>query len=110
MLKVVVDYQGPRVIRPLVNALGVTFFDRVTAIESDLNKVTDFRLTKSDIEVMESLQRITVRRKSNKDINQADVDFVIDAIPDCRKRIVQNTGNEITVSTASASFFLGCTD
>ncbi|MGB7347500.1 MAG: hypothetical protein WBD20_24980 [Pirellulaceae bacterium] len=105
-----VNYQGPRLIRRLINALDVDIFDRITEIESERYDLSNVRLTVDDIKAMDSLQRIAITRKSVRNVQQDDVKLVEAKVPLCRQGELRTVGSRIEMDVAPMPLFLGCAD
>ncbi|QDT13017.1 hypothetical protein [Planctomycetes bacterium K23_9] len=105
-----VNYRGPRLIRPLVRALGIAVFDRITEINSLLYDPSSSRIERADLAAMDSLERVSMIQKSAKQVSESNRKQFVDRIPPCRLGNQRSVANQVDAEILSAPFFLGCAD
>ena len=78
-----VDYQGPAVLRSLVEKVGVNFFNRVSSISFKVRDMNEVSLNREAIAKLEDLKQIAVWKLSTPLPSEADVDAVRKIVPPC---------------------------
>ena len=103
-----VNYRGPRAIRPLVEALEIPIFNRVSEINYLVRDVGEIRLEKDEVASLHQLDEIVVTKQGAKPVVDSEVQTVSELVPACRLKNVEKTKNQISLQVSQGSRFACC--
>ena len=102
-----VNYQGPEVIRSLVEAMKIPIFNRISQINYEYKDLSKIPLDRELVAGMHELKHISVSNRSEKLVNEVDAKSVQDIVPPCRLASVDKTSNQINIKV-NPGFTLAC--
>lgn len=97
---VVVDYRGPRVLRPLVQWMDVEMFNRITKVEFDFVSDLSTRLGKHDMSELDHLEYVELKRIFHTPDNLARIEELKETLP-CRMIKLQSQLGQAQILTCS---------
>lgn len=100
-----VHYRGPRLIRPIINAIGTNIFDRITELHFVRNDFANPPIISDDITEMKSLEKISLTQKSYRILDQDDVQKMVAIIPDQRAGELRTAKSRAEVDLAPDRLF-----
>ncbi len=95
-----VDYRGPRVLKPLVLALDIHMFNRITNVELDYMSDLSVRLGNHDISELDDLELIEIKRIFKSPKNLESISALKESIP-CRKIKLESLSGESEILACS---------
>jgi len=104
----VVDYRGPALIRPLVEAMDIPIFHRVKQIRFNLKSPSKITIDRSVLDRLHELEEISVTKFQKQRVNETDIKAIESYVPSCRLASVEISENQFNIKISSGSIFLGC--
>ena len=101
-----VDYRGPSAFRPLVDAFGITAFDRITDLKYRPPYGTGARIDSEAVAQIEHLERISVVGAPGVRLAE---EFKL-SVPACRLEDVTSTESSATATLSTEAMAFGCAD
>jgi len=102
----VVDYRGPSAFRPLVDAFGITAFDRITNLTYRAPYGTTAMIDSEAVSQIEHLERISVVGAPSAQLTE---EFNA-SVPPCRLESVTSTEGRATATLSTGTLSFGCSD
>ena len=103
-----VDYRGPQFLRPVIQHLGISIFDRVQQFDYKIRNTEGLRLTREDYSKFRSLEKITVSKRVQPPMTNTQIKQFVDAVPPCRLDQAEFVDGSLTIEVKSG--FLCCPD
>lgn len=103
-----VNYQGPKSIRRLVEALEIPIFNRINEISYRVTNLSDIRLRKEEVARLRELEQIVISRRGAKPVDESEIKKVEDIVPACRLARVETTKNKISLKVNPGSRLACC--
>jgi hypothetical protein len=104
----VVNYQGPKSIRRLLEVLEIPIFNRVNEISYQVTNLSEIQLRKEEVSRLHKLERILVTRRGVKPVDESEIKAAEDIVPACRLASVEKTKNQISIKVNPGSQLACC--
>ena len=102
-----VDYQGPKTIRGLVEKANIPFFNRITQLDYRLGNLKELHIEREDVAQLHSLKNISIAKRGGGQFTDVDAQAASDVVPPCRLGSVNKQSKKIHVSVLPGRL-LGC--
>ncbi|MGI9472670.1 MAG: hypothetical protein ACR2NZ_14110 [Rubripirellula sp.] len=103
-----VNYQGPKSLRPIVEAFDIPMFDRVQKINYRVTDLSEIQLEKNDVARLHDLERISVSRRGVQLVDESEIRAAHDLVPACRLLGVESVKNQINIDVKPGSQLACC--
>lgn len=95
-------------IRPLVEALEIPIFNRVSEISYHVRDLSEIQLKKEEVASFHELDQILISKQGAKPVDDNDVEAATSIVPTCRLEAVGKTKNQISLDVSAGSRFACC--
>ena len=99
-----VDYRGPLVLLPFVDAFGIEAFDRITQVKYRAPYGTGVSISSEALSQIEHLEKISVLGTPGA---QAVEEFQV-SVPPCRLETVTSAEDSATAKISTGTLAVGC--
>lgn len=103
-----VDYRGPKLIRPIVERFELPFLHRVVSIHCGATDIADADIDRNLIQEFKQLESIEFRLRTQGSLSDADKTRLKSNVPDCRISAVVDSGAALRFKTSNGAFSMRC--